>query len=104
MKNSFTQTRKFMMNMYGVNDREATTIITQGVNFGMTQLVDGNWGVHGVIPKTLVGAAPFTGTGPTADLATQFPAVKKLPLNKDNVHWGYFSKDLAPVATKDTNE
>merc|ERR1719238_2330206 len=25
-----------------------------------------------------------------------------VPLNKDNVHWGYFSKDLAPVATMES--
>jgi acetamidase/formamidase len=68
MKNSFTQTRKFMMNMYGVTDREATTIITQGVNFGMTQLVDGNWGVHGVIPKSI-----FATAGPRTTPSTCFP-------------------------------
>lgn len=36
---------------YGLTEDEATTFITQGVNFGMTQLVDGNWGVHGIVSK-----------------------------------------------------
>lgn len=41
MMNAFTQTRKFVMAQYGLTEREATTVITQGVNFGFTQLVDG---------------------------------------------------------------
>ena len=53
MKNAFTQARKFLMNMYSLTDQEATTLITQGVDFGTTQLVDGNWGVHGVVPKII---------------------------------------------------
>ena len=36
--------RKFLE--YGISDAEATTIITQGVDFGLTQLVDCNFGVH----------------------------------------------------------
>jgi acetamidase/formamidase len=46
MKNAFTQTRKFVMNAYGLTEMEAVSIITQGIDFGMTQLVDGNWGVR----------------------------------------------------------
>lgn len=43
MFNAYTQTRKFMMSMYGMTELEANTFITQGIDFGMTQLVDGNW-------------------------------------------------------------
>ena len=53
MMNAYEQTRKFMMAMYGVSEIEANTFITQGIDFGMTQLVDGNWGVHGIIPKAV---------------------------------------------------
>ena len=53
MKNAYTQTRKFMMARWDLTEIEATTIITQAVDFGMTQLVDGNWGVHSVIPKSI---------------------------------------------------
>merc|ERR1719316_2158024 len=56
MTNAFSQTRKFLMAMYGITDAEATTIITQGVDFGVTQVVDGNFGVHAVIPKALFAA------------------------------------------------
>ena len=53
MANTYTQTRKFVMAAYGLTEPEANTIITQGVDFGMTQLVDGNWGVHAIIPKAI---------------------------------------------------
>jgi hypothetical protein len=53
MKNAFTQTRKWMMAKYSLSEYETWTIITQAVNFGMTQLVDGNWGVHALIPKNI---------------------------------------------------
>ena len=53
MMNAYTQTRKFLMKAYGMSEIEANTFITQGIDFGMTQLVDGNWGVHGIIPKAI---------------------------------------------------
>ena len=36
-----------------MSEIEANTFITQGIDFGMTQLVDGNWGVHGIVPKAI---------------------------------------------------
>ena len=51
--NCFTQTRKFVMAEYSLTEAEAWTIITQGVNFGITQVVDGNWGVHAIFPKAI---------------------------------------------------
>ena len=56
MHNAYTQTRKFLMATYSLTNAEADTIITQGVDFGMTQLVDGNWGVHAVVPKAIFAA------------------------------------------------
>jgi hypothetical protein len=41
MMNTFAQTRDFVMAQYGLTEHEAWTVITQGVNFGFTQLVDG---------------------------------------------------------------
>lgn len=34
-------------------DIEATNVITQGIDFAMTQLVDDNWGVHAVVLKMI---------------------------------------------------
>lgn len=56
MMNAYTQTRKFLMHAYGVTEIEANTFITQAIDFAMTQLVDGNWGVHSVIPKAVFEA------------------------------------------------
>ena len=42
MKNAFSQTRDFIMAEYGLTEYEAWTIITTGVDFATTQLVDGN--------------------------------------------------------------
>ena len=41
MQNTFAQTRDFVMAQYGLTEQEAWTVVTQGVNFGFTQLVDG---------------------------------------------------------------
>jgi len=32
---------------------EAISLMTVGVDFGITQVVDGNWGVHGILKKSL---------------------------------------------------
>ena len=53
MMNAFAQTRDFIMAEYSLTEYEAWTIITTGVDFSTTQLVDGNWGVHAVVPKSL---------------------------------------------------
>lgn len=53
MMNCFSQTRKFVMAEYSLTEAEAWTVITQGVNFGITQVVDGNWGVHVIVPKAI---------------------------------------------------
>lgn len=53
MINAFIQTRKFVMAHYRLTEPEANTIVAQGVDFGMTQLANGNWGVHGIVPKSI---------------------------------------------------
>lgn len=101
MKNAYTQTRKFLMAKYFLTEAEATTITTQAVDFATTQLVDGNWGVHSVIPKKV-----FEPYEESEEPEVSLPIVQRsvapeadLPLNSDNVHWGYFSKELDPVMT-----
>jgi len=100
MMNAFMQTRKFLMDYYGLNEGEAWTIITQGADFGMTQLVDGNWGVHAVVPKLIFEeftgemVSPMTGSRRGRKLADA-----TLSLSAENVHWGFFSKEIDPVLT-----
>jgi acetamidase/formamidase len=64
MMNAYTQTRKFLMAAYGVTEIEANTFMTQGVDFGVTQVVDGNWGVHGIVPKAIFMDGPPPATEP----------------------------------------
>jgi len=75
MMNAYKQTRKFLMAAYGMSEIEANTFITEGVDFGMTQLVDGNWGVHGIVPKAIFeldeGPTEPSGSG-TASVMTPF--------------------------------
>ena len=37
----------------GLSEDEAIALLSVGVDFGVTQVVDGNWGVHAVIKKSL---------------------------------------------------
>jgi acetamidase/formamidase len=62
MKNAYLNTRDFMMSQYGLTEDEAISLATVAVDFGITQVVDGNWGSHSVIRKCL-----FDGSCKTKD-------------------------------------
>ena len=53
LRNAFRQTRRFLMDVYGLNEDEALTIMSLAVDFGVTQVADGNFGVHAVIDKAI---------------------------------------------------
>jgi acetamidase/formamidase/AraC-like DNA-binding protein len=53
MKDAFRKTRRFLMEMRGLNEDEAVAVISAAVDFGVTQVVDGNWGVHAIVRKSL---------------------------------------------------
>jgi acetamidase/formamidase len=57
MKDAFRKVRHFLMTTKGLSEDEAVSLISVAVDFGVTQVVDGNWGVHGIIKKSL-----FAGT------------------------------------------
>ena len=84
------------MAKYDLTDDEATTYITQAVDFGMTQLVDGNWGMQAEIPKAVFEEALGADAAPGAAADLGPP---DLALSNATVHWGYFSKNEAPVLT-----
>ena len=97
--NCFNQTRKFVMAEYNITEAEATAIITQGVDFAVTQVVDGNWGVHAVVPKQIfVEFVPNVDTSTSTATGTRkLIGDADITLSPENVHWGYFSKTLTPV-------
>ena len=53
MRDAFRKTRRFLMTARGLSEDEAISLISVGVDFGVTQVANGNWGVHAVIRKSL---------------------------------------------------
>jgi acetamidase/formamidase len=53
LRDAFRKMRHFLMTTQGLNEDEAVSLMSVGVDFGITQVVDGNWGVHAVIKKSL---------------------------------------------------
>ncbi len=51
MKDAFRKVRRFLMNTKGLSEDEAIALISAAVDFGVTQVVDGNWGVHAIVSK-----------------------------------------------------
>ena len=58
MKDAFRKMRRFLMNIKGLSEDEAIALMSSAVDFGVTQVVDGNWGVHAILSKRLFGNPP----------------------------------------------
>jgi acetamidase/formamidase len=59
MKDAFHKTRRFLMSAQGITEDEAIALISAAVDFGITQVVDGNWGVHAVLGKRMFPNPPW---------------------------------------------
>jgi acetamidase/formamidase len=53
LKDAFRKMRAFLMNTKGLTEDEAISLMSIAVDFGITQVVDGNWGVHAILKKSL---------------------------------------------------
>jgi acetamidase/formamidase/AraC-like DNA-binding protein len=53
MKDAFRKMRRFLMSARGLTEDEAVALMSAAVDFGVTQVVDGNWGVHAIVSKRL---------------------------------------------------
>ncbi len=53
MRDAFRKLRRFLMTAQGLSEDEAISLLSVAVDFGVTQVVDGNWGVHAIVPKRL---------------------------------------------------
>ena len=53
MRDAFRKTRRFLMSSQGLSEDEALSLMSVAVDFGITQVVDGNVGVHAIIRKSL---------------------------------------------------
>jgi len=56
MKDAFRKVRRFLMTTRRLSEDEAIALISAAVDFGVTQVVDGNWGVHAILSKRLFTA------------------------------------------------
>ncbi|RCX33031.1 acetamidase/formamidase [Thioalbus denitrificans] len=51
MVDAFRKMRHFLMTTRGLSEDEAISLMSVAVDFGVTQVVDGNWGIHATLPK-----------------------------------------------------
>lgn len=56
MRDAFRKMRHFLMTTKGLSEDEAISLMSVAVDFGVTQVVDGNWGVHGILKKAIFTA------------------------------------------------
>ncbi len=50
--------RDFMMTAFNLTEDQAITAITVGVDFSVSQVVNGNWGMQTIIPKVFIRPSP----------------------------------------------
>ncbi|WP_371345561.1 acetamidase/formamidase family protein [Ancylobacter sp. IITR112] len=53
MRDAFRKMRRFLMTTQALSEDEAVALMSAAVDFGITQVVDGNWGVHAILSKRL---------------------------------------------------
>ena len=53
MRDAFRKMRHFLMTARGLSEDEAISLMSVAVDFGVTQVVDANWGVHAILKKAL---------------------------------------------------
>ncbi len=56
MRDAFRKARRFLMTTKNLTEDEAISLLSVGVDFGISQVANGNWGVHAVIRKALFTA------------------------------------------------
>jgi acetamidase/formamidase len=53
LRDAFRKMRHFLMTAQGLTEDEAVSLMSIAVDFGVTQVVDGNWGMHAILRKSL---------------------------------------------------
>ena len=56
LRDAFRKMRRFLMTTQRLTEDEAISLMSIAVDFGITQVVDGNWGVHALVRKNLFSA------------------------------------------------
>ena len=58
LKDAFRKMRHFLMTTRKLTEDEAISLMSVAVDFGVTQVVDGNWGIHALVKKSTFDAEP----------------------------------------------
>lgn len=53
MRDAYRKMRNFLMSTQHLSEDEAISLMSIAVDFGITQVVDGNWGVHAIVKKSI---------------------------------------------------
>ena len=53
MRDAFRKMRHFLMTTKGLTEDEAISLMSVAVDFGVTQVVDANWGIHAILKKAI---------------------------------------------------
>jgi acetamidase/formamidase/AraC-like DNA-binding protein len=53
MRDCFRKARRFLMTIRNLSEDEAISLLSVGVDFGISQVANGNWGVHAIIRKAM---------------------------------------------------
>lgn len=56
LSDAYRKMRHFLMTTQQLDEDEAISLMTVAVDFGITQVVDGNWGVHAILKKSMFPA------------------------------------------------
>jgi acetamidase/formamidase len=56
MRDAFRKMRHFLMTTKGLSEDEAISLMSVAVDFGVTQVVDANWGIHAILKKAIFAA------------------------------------------------
>ncbi len=72
MRDAFRKTRRFLMSSQGLSEDEAISLMSVAVDFGITQVVDGNVGVHAIIRKSLFASRNISDSRGPRSRATNF--------------------------------
>lgn len=58
MRDAFRKMRHFLMTTKGLSEDEAISLMSVAVDFGVTQVVDANWGIHAILKKAIFPGDP----------------------------------------------
>jgi acetamidase/formamidase len=58
MRDAFRKMRHFLMTVKGLTEDEAISLMSVAVDFGVTQVVDANWGIHAILKKAIFAGDP----------------------------------------------